>query len=138
MKLIANIDGASFGNPGSSGLGVVLQDSAGKIVQEHFEHLGHGTNNRAEYLALLRSVELAHKLGADELEVRSDSQLVVSQMNGSYKIKKQELQAIAMEVHQKIRASGLKFSITHIPREMNKAADKLAKKGAQMGQAGIV
>ncbi len=130
MKLVANIDGASFGNPGASGLGVVLQDSEGKILVEHFEHLGHGTNNRAEYLALLRSVELAHKFGADELEVRSDSQLVVSQMNGLYKIKNRDLQTLVREIREKIKNSNFKFSIIHIPREFNKAADKLAKKGA--------
>ena len=130
MKLIANIDGASFGNPGASGLGVVLQDSKGKILVEHFEHLGHGTNNRAEYLALLRCIELAHKLGADELEVRSDSQLVVSQMNGLYKIKNRDLQTLVREIRERIKNSNLKFSITHVPREFNKEADKLAKKGA--------
>ena len=105
MKLVANIDGASFGNPGASGLGVVLQDSEGKILVEHFEHLGHGTNNRAEYLALLRSVELAHKFGTDELEVRSDSQLVVSQMNGLYKIKNRDLQTLVREIREKIKSS---------------------------------
>ncbi|MGO9482771.1 MAG: ribonuclease HI family protein [Candidatus Kryptoniota bacterium] len=130
MKLVANIDGASFGNPGPSGLGVLVQDSGGKVLKEYFEHLGYGTNNRAEYLALLRSVELAEKLGADELEVKSDSQLVVSQMNGVYKIKHPDLKILVKDIFEKIRVSRLKFSIVHIPREYNKIADKLAKKGA--------
>ncbi len=134
MRLIANIDGASLGNPGASGLGVVLQDSQGKILAEHSESLGRGTNNRAEYLALMRSVELAEELGADELEVRSDSQLVVSQINGLFKIKNRELQALVREIRGKIKASQLKFSIVHIPRESNKLADKLAKKGARLVQ----
>lgn len=130
MKLIANIDGASFGNPGSSGLGVVIQSSDGKILEEYSEHIGHGTNNRAEYLALLRSVEIAQKLGAEELEVKSDSQLVVSQMNGVYRVKNPDLKILIKEIFEKIRTSKMKFSIVHIPREFNKTADKLAKKGA--------
>ncbi|MFZ1083296.1 MAG: ribonuclease HI family protein [Candidatus Kryptoniota bacterium] len=131
MKLVANVDGASFGNPGASGLGVVIQDNQGKVLQEYSEHLGHGTNNRAEYLALLRSVELAEKLGADELEVKSDSQLVVSQMNGLYKIKHPDLKVLVKEIFEKIQSTKIKFSIMHIPREFNKMADKLAKKGAE-------
>jgi ribonuclease HI len=131
MKLIANIDGASFGNPGSSGLGVVIQTSDGKIIQEYSEHLGNGTNNRAEYLALLRGVEIAQKLGAVEIEVKSDSQLVVSQMNGLYKIKNPDLKILAKEIFERIRSSRMKFRIVHIPRELNKTADKLAKKGAR-------
>lgn len=130
MKLIANIDGASFGNPGASGLGVVLKDSGGKVLVEHFEHLGNGTNNRAEYMALLRSIELAEKLGCDELEVRSDSQLVVSQINGVYKIKNGDIRALVQKVREKLATSRLKFTIVHVRRELNREADKLAKKGA--------
>ncbi len=130
MKLTANIDGASFGNPGASGLGVVLKDSEGKVLVEHFEHLGHGTNNRAEYMALLRSIELAEKLGGDELEVLSDSQLVVSQMNGVYKVKNGDIKALVLKVRERLARSGLKFRIVHVRREFNKEADKLAKKGA--------
>jgi ribonuclease HI len=132
MKLVANIDGASFGNPGASGLGVVIKDGQGKVLQEYSEHLGHGTNNRAEYLALLRSIELAEKLGADELEVKSDSELVVSQINGLYKIKHPDLKVLVKTVFEKIQTTGIKFSIVHIPREFNKVADKLAKKGATL------
>ena len=101
MKLVANIDGASFGNPGASGFGVVLQGSDGKVLKEYCEHIGHGTNNRAEYLALLRSVELAEKLGADELEVKSDSQLVVSQMNGVIQNKASRYEVVCEEVFLK-------------------------------------
>jgi ribonuclease HI len=131
MKLVANIDGASIGNPGSSGLGVVIMDSEGKILKKHSEHLGDGTNNRAEYLALLRCIELAEELGADELEVRSDSELVVSQMNGRYKIKHRDLQTLAKKVFERVQSSKIKLSIVHVPRELNKVADKLAKEGAR-------
>jgi len=130
MKLIANIDGASFGNPGSSGIGVVIHDHEGKILKEYFENVGHGTNNRAEYMALLKSIELAGELGAGELEVRSDSLLVVSQVNGFYKIKNSDIKIFVKEVHDRLKKLSMKFKIQHIPREMNKAADKLSKKGA--------
>ncbi len=132
MKLIANIDGASFGNPGSSGLGVYIRDGEGKVLAEHSEHLGHGTNNRAEYMALIRSIELAEKLGCDELEVRSDSQLVVSQMNGVYRIKNGDMKALAMQVKEKLSKAHFKFAIKHVPRELNREADRLAKKGAEI------
>jgi ribonuclease HI len=132
MKFVAYIDGASFGNPGPSGLGVVFHDAEGRIVKEYCESLGHGTNNRAEYLALLRTLDLAEELGADELEVRSDSLLVVSQVNGLYKIKNPGLKLYISQLQEKIRKAKLKFSIVHIPRELNKLADKLSKKGAAL------
>jgi len=130
MKLIANIDGASIGNPGSSGLGVVIQDAEGRVLREHFENIGHGTNNRAEYMALLRSIDLARELGASELEVRSDSLLVVSQVNGLYKIKNTDIKSFVKDIQDRLKESSLIFKIVHIPREKNKAADKLSKKGA--------
>jgi len=130
MKLIANIDGASLGNPGASGLGVVIQDAEGKVLREYFEGIGHGTNNRAEYMALLRSIDLAREFNADELEVRSDSLLVVSQMNGLYKIRDSAIRSFVKEIRDKLKELNMKFEINHVPREMNKAADRLSKKGA--------
>jgi ribonuclease HI len=130
MKLIAYTDGASFGNPGSSGIGVVVQDSDGKVLKAYCENIGQGTNNRAEYMALLKSIDLAEELGADELEVRSDSLLVVSQVNGLYKIKNLDIKSFVVQLHDKIKKANLKFRIVHIPRELNKPADRLSKKGA--------
>lgn len=132
MKLIAYVDGASSGNPGNSGLGIVLQDKDGNVIDMRSEYLGKGTNNRAEYLALMKAVELAAQNGATELEVRSDSQLVVRQMTGLYKIKNKEIQKIVIKIRDVIRQKGIKFSIVHIPRELNKIADSLAKKGATL------
>jgi|YelNatPaOPRAMG01_1025707.scaffolds.fasta_scaffold03553_11 ribonuclease HI len=132
MKFIAYVDGASSGNPGNSGLGVVLQDEDGNIIEKRSEYLGKGTNNRAEYLALMKAVELAVQHGANELEVRSDSQLVVRQMTGLYKIKNKEIQKIVMRLWDVIREKGIKFKIIHIPRSLNKIADNLAKKGATL------
>ncbi len=132
MRLIANIDGASLGNPGASGIGVVLQGSDGKVLKEYCENIGLGTNNRAEYMALLKSLDLAEELGADELEVRSDSLLVVSQMNGIYKVKNSDMKSFVKQVFHKIEESKIKFKIKHIPRELNTAADKLSKKGARL------
>ncbi len=133
MKLIANIDGASLGNPGSSGIGIVLQDAGGKVLREHFENIGRGTNNRAEYMALLKSLDLAKELGATELEVRSDSLLVVSQINGDYKVKNADIRGYVKEIRDRIRESKLEFRLLHVPREMNRIADRLSKKGANLG-----
>ena len=98
MKLIANIDGASLGNPGPCGIGIVLQDPGGKVLREHFENIGMGTNNRAEYMALLKSLELVGDMGATEIEVRSDSLLVVSQMNGDYKVKNADIKVLVKRI----------------------------------------
>jgi len=134
MKLIANIDGASLGNPGASGIGVVIQSAEGKIIKEYCESIGHGTNNRAEYMALLKSIDLAEELGADELEVRSDSLLVVSQVNGLYQVKNSGMKSLIMQLRERTRKTGLKFKIIHVPRELNKIADKLSKKGAGLAK----
>lgn len=132
MKLIANIDGASFGNPGASGLGVVLRDAQGKVLKEYCENIGIGTNNRAEYMALLKSIDLAEEFGATELVVRSDSLLVVSQMSGLFKIKDSNIKIFVKEAHKRLTRSNMKFKIVHVPRELNKVADRLSKKGAKL------
>ena len=134
MRVVANIDGASFGNPGQSGLGVVIRDAEGNLLQEYCENIGVGTNNRAEYMALLKCVELAKELGADELDVRSDSLLVVSQVNGLYKIKNPDIKIFIRDLHDRLTKFKMKFRIQHIPREMNRAADKLSKKGAGLAK----
>ncbi len=132
MKLIANIDGASLGNPGASGIGVVLHDAQGKVLKEYCENIGIGTNNRAEYMALLKSIDLAEEFGATELVVRSDSLLVVSQMSGLFKIKNSDIRTFVKEAHKRLKGSRLKFRIVHVPRESNKVADRLSKRGAKL------
>jgi ribonuclease HI len=126
-KLLVYSDGASQGNPGRAAIGAVIKDEKGKVVATVSQAIGYTTNNQAEYRAIIAALEAAVKLGAEEVEVRADSELVVEQLNGRYKIKKASLRPLYQEV---VRLTGaLKtFSISYIPREHNKEADRLANK----------
>jgi ribonuclease HI len=121
----AAIDGGARGNPGEAGCGIVLE--AGGRREEHTLYLGTATNNVAEYAALLAALERAHALGLEELAVRSDSQLLVEQMNGSYRVKAPHLKPLWLRA--RTLAAGLRrFSIAHVPRERNRRADALANR----------
>ena len=126
-KLVIFSDGASQGNPGQSAIGVVIQNEAGKVVSRISRRIGHATNNQAEYQAIIAALEEAVRLSADEVEVRADSELVVQQLNGRYKVKKATLRPLYQKV---VRLTGaLKaFSVTHIPRTQNREADRLANR----------
>jgi ribonuclease HI len=124
----AAIDGGARGNPGEAGCGIVLD--AGGHREEHTLYLGRTTNNVAEYAALLATLERAHALGIEELAVRSDSQLLVEQMNGAYRVKAPHLKPLWLRA--RTLAAGLRrFSIVHVPRERNRAADALANRAIQ-------
>lgn len=122
-KVMLFTDGGSRGNPGHAGIGVVIKNSAGEVIAEHGEYIGETTNNQAEYNALIRGLDMASE-HSDEVDVFMDSQLIVRQMTGVYKMKEPSLFPLQKEVflHQK------KFkhvSFHHIPREQNYEADKL-------------
>ena len=124
----AAIDGGSRGNPGEAGCGIVLEASGRR--EEHTLYLGRTTSNVAEYVALLATLERAHALGLEELAVRSDSQLLVEQMNGSYRVKAPHLKPLWLRA--RTLAAGLRrFSIVHVPRERNRAADALANRAVE-------
>lgn len=130
-KLILYIDGASRGNPGPAGIGVVIMTSRRKKVQEIYRYLGETTNNIAEYQALINGLEEAARLGPDEVVIHMDSELVVKQMNGEYRVKDagmKELFDRALILLKKFKA----FEIRHIDREKNKDADKLANKAINL------
>lgn len=125
--LVAYIDGASRNNPGPSAAGVVIRDGKGTLIEEEGLYLGEGTNNAAEYKALLLAMEKARDMGAGSLVINSDSELVVNQLNGRYRVKEPRLQELYF------KAVGLigefeDFSIVHVPREENRRADMLANK----------
>ncbi|MCE5299582.1 MAG: ribonuclease HI family protein [Spirochaetia bacterium] len=129
-QFTAFIDGASSGNPGHSGIGVVIYKGKEQILMES-KYIGETTNNVAEYSALLHLLEVAQKHGIKTLKVFSDSELMVKQMNGEYKIRDERLKelaskAVSMKKH-------IKFELSHIPRESNKEADKLSKEGSKRG-----
>ena len=122
---IINIDGASRGNPGPSAAAWVIQDKDGQILIEEGLYLGKETNNRAEYFGLLFGLEDALLLKADSVEVRSDSQLLVRQMTGEYRVKNTDLKPIYLRA-KRLSQSIANFKITHVPREENKVADHAA------------
>ena len=121
----AHIDGGARGNPGPSGYGVVIQDPAGKKVAELSEYLGHHTNNYAEYQGLLAVLRYAVAHGIKALKVISDSELMVRQMKGIYKVKHPELRKLYEEAQSLVRKLD-HFEIRHALREHNRDADRLA------------
>jgi ribonuclease HI len=123
-KLTVNVDGGARGNPGPAAVGVVVRDADGEILQERGEKIGRATNNVAEYRALLLGIELAATLGASELELIGDSELIVRQVEGKYKVK----DATMKELHAEVKAALQAFeswSIRHVRRERNADADRL-------------
>ena len=125
MTITIHSDGAARGNPGPAGAGAVLTAADGSIVAEVSRYLGEMTNNQAEYRALLLAVEEARRRGATELRIYADSELMVRQIKGEYRVKNAELKPLFQDVMRHLRAIG-PFAIHHIPREKNKLADKLA------------
>ena len=122
---VANIDGASKGNPGPASVGVVIRDHEGVVLAELSEKIGEATNNEAEYRSLIRALEECSFLKAEQVLVRTDSDLLLKQVSGKYKVKKEHLKKLFEEVA--VAASGFAaFDMTRIPREDNKEADDLA------------
>lgn len=126
-KLKVFIDGASRGNPGRGACAVVLCDEKGEIVLEEGRYLGKCTNNFAEYKGLILALSLSNKIGADNLEIFSDSELLVKQFNGDYKIKDKELLNLMLKV-KKETSKFTNVSLSYVPRKMNSHADKLVNK----------
>ena len=133
MRFRAWIDGAARGNPGPAGAGVFVEAEHGRPVLEFYEPLGSTTNNVAEYRALLLALERAEEAGADEVDIRSDSRLLVERMHGNFKMRAEHLKPLLADAV--LRAKRFRrFSITHIPREQNTKADRLANKGADASE----
>lgn len=127
MTVYINIDGAARGNPGPAGYGIAACDQEGTLLQEAYGYLGDQTNNAAEYCGLVAALELAVFNKWNDLVVRSDSQLMVRQIQGEYKVKNPALKALFMTAKSLISRLNA-FEIQHVPRKENKEADKLANK----------
>src|SRR5262245_55411700 len=123
--LIAQVDGGSRGNPGPSGYGVVITDQAGRKIATLSEYLGHQTNNYAEYHGLLAALDYAVKHGHKAMKVVGDSELLVKQIRGQYKVKSPALLDLYQRARQMIAQLDW-FSIQHVLREKNMEADRLA------------
>lgn len=130
--LIAYIDGGARGNPGPSGYGVVIQDQSGEKIASLSEYLGHQTNNFAEYQGLIAALEYAVQHGHKALKVISDSELLVRQIKGVYKVKNPTLQDLHARARQLIRQLDW-FSIGHVLRGKNQEADRLANEAMDKG-----
>jgi len=120
----ANIDGGSRGNPGPAAVAAIATDPSGEVLVERSETIGEATNNVAEYRALLLGIERASELGASELELVGDSELIVRQVKGEYKVKDATLRKLHAEVKRALRSFG-DWSIRHVRREQNAEADRL-------------
>lgn len=125
MNVVVYVDGASRGNPGPSSIGVVIEDEAGGTIKEYGRAIGEQTNNVAEYTALLDALRTAEELGAKRVKVRSDSQLLVRQFNGQYRVKNERLMKYLLQI-QNLRRRFESVELEHVPRELNKRADRLA------------
>jgi ribonuclease HI len=132
-KIYINTDGGSRGNPGPMAIGIVFSDAQEKVIHEYKKFIGEGTNNEAEYEAIICALEILHKndwLKGDNGDVsevicRLDSQLVVEQIKGNYKIKQPHLQLLVERVKNILNELDFEVIFTHIRREENKLADKL-------------
>ena len=125
------VDGGSRGNPGPSGVGVVILDANGKRLKEVSKYIGEATNNIAEYNALLYGLEEALMLRIDEIVVNLDSELVVKQLAGDYRVKDPGLKPL-FERAMNMLKSFKSFEIRHIDREKNKEADKLVNRAINL------
>ena len=130
--LVAHSDGGARGNPGPAGYGVVIQDESGRKVAALSEYLGHQTNNFAEYQGLIAALEYALAKGPKALKVISDSELLVRQIKGIYKVKNPTLQDLHARAKQLIGQLDW-FSIGHALREHNREADQLANEAMDKG-----
>ena len=128
MKAVLHTDGGARGNPGPAGIGAVLKNDSGEVVGEIAESIGDATNNIAEYSALIAGLELALTKDVTELDVYMDSQLLVSQLKGEWKIKNDRLRHLAVKARS-LLGRFERYTLNHVPREENSDADKLANQG---------
>ncbi len=124
-RVIIYSDGAARGNPGPAGAGAVLQGEDGHVIVEACRYLGEMTNNQAEYRALLLALEEAKTIGAEQLTIFADSELMVKQIMGEYRVKNDGLKPLFAEVRKLLRAFA-DYTIEHVPRDENRHADRLA------------
>ncbi|MDI6760141.1 MAG: ribonuclease HI family protein [Candidatus Brocadiaceae bacterium] len=124
-EIVLYVDGAARGNPGKAGIGVVLRDKRDKVIEEAGQYIGETTNNVAEYRALLEGLKRSLARGVKGVEIFSDSELMVKQINGEYRVKSQSLLHLYMEA-MKLLSSLTHWKIAHISRERNSRADALA------------
>lgn len=129
-SLTMYVDGASSGNPGPAGIGIVIFDQDGRQIGKLSDYIGTRTNNYAEYTALIRALKIAIYFKASVVRIRTDSELVVKQMSGEYKVKNDQIKKLYEQAVSLIKSIKT-CKIEHIPRGQNEKADYLAKKATQ-------
>lgn len=132
--LVVACDGGARGNPGPAGIGVSIETPRGAVIDEISEAIGVATNNVAEYSAVLAGLRRARELGARKVHVRSDSQLLIEQLRGNYRVKNPTLQRLHAEVRAAARAFG-EVDYEHVPRERNRRADALVNRALDAWEA---
>lgn len=133
MKLVIHTDGGARGNPGPAGIGVVIHDAdSGALIEEHAEFLGTTTNNQAEYAGVLLALTRAKALAATEVEIVTDSELVVKQANGEYRVKNQALLPRFLEL-KRMATHFTRCRFRHVRREFNQRADELSNEAMDRG-----
>lgn len=143
-KLVVYTDGGARGNPGPAGIGIVIQDDRGNTIKSYGEAIGEATNNEAEYQAIifaLKKIKLLFgkaKVKQMAIEIRMDSELAVEQLSNRYKIQGENLQKRFMEIRNLIIDAGGKISFTHVPREQNRAADRLVNEALDKKQGLLI
>jgi ribonuclease HI len=134
-RLVVSSDGSARGNPGPAGIGVEIRSLRGDIVEQIAQGIGVATNNVAEYTAAIEGLRRAADLGASEVVLRSDSRLLIEQLAGRFRVKNPTLQRLHREATHLIQGFQT-VRLEHVPREQNRAADRLANQGVDAWLAG--
>jgi ribonuclease HI len=134
MKVIVHVDGGARGNPGPAAAASVISSPDGEVLDEHAQLIGSVTNNVAEYRALLLGLHRAHELGASEIEVVGDSELIAKQVRGLYKVKHEAMKPLHREATEALRGFE-RWSIRTVPREQNARADALVNAALDQSRA---
>ena len=127
-KFLIYIDGAARGNPGVAGIGIIINDGQGQRIRELYKYIGETSNNVAEYTALVYALQEALILGLKDVVVHSDSELLVKQLNGEYRVKNSNLR-LHYEQFLHLKTGFKRLAVKQISRDENKKADKLANQG---------
>jgi ribonuclease HI len=135
MKLIVHVDGGARGNPGPAAAASVITTPAGEVIDEHAQLIGSATNNVAEYRALLLGLERARQLGASEVEILGDSELIAKQVQGVYKVKHEAMRPLHSQAMQALRSFD-RWAIRTVPRAQNAQADALVNAALDQARAG--
>ncbi|HEX5938097.1 MAG TPA: ribonuclease HI family protein [Actinomycetota bacterium] len=133
--MIVSCDGASRGNPGPAGIGVQITDDGGAVLAEIARGIGETTNNVAEYTAVIEGLARADELGAELVTLRSDSQLLINQLTGRYRVKTPHLEPLHRRA-RRLAAGFERVTFEHVRRELNQEADRLANEGVDRWLAG--